>query len=564
MKRLILALSLFLSCGADATTRYVAKTGSNSGAGGSGAPWLTLDYASTNMTAGDTLIVRTGDYSGETLFPPSGNSISDRTTVLGDGSDSVHLSYIHLLNAKSYIWIEGDFRVQPSSGYAIKIYHYNNDITLKGLTVRGPSDGGYCIYIDGDTTNLYSIVWRSDSISILNSTFIGYNTGTADYLNTDLIMVQQSDRTLIKGCTFRHAGHYGINTFYTRRVIVDSCDFYDHHGAMNFNGGTSWSMMQNCLLRTAAVDTETAGTSFQIEGDSSIIRFNRMTDDSLTRSWSIEHLANITLYNNGASYHSRSHRVYHNTMSGRFDYGSTGKDTNFVPFGEIRGDGVAGTVDYNKFLNGIFWKARPLTTFLVNCENWDKTSTLSSWTHYWAGNVMYRLDGDTTVVRYSWDMFGSDEYGLGTLRNSYPTLWGPGNTFANPSFADSLGYSFALGASSPCINNAVELTTASAGGTGSTALTVADGLVISDGFGVLPPDSIWIEGATEGGSSKPEVGVTAVDRAGSVTLSGSRTWSSGAKIFLWKNGAKVDDIGAVQYSEGAPAATPVRKALIKL
>jgi parallel beta-helix repeat protein len=49
-------------------TFYVATTGSDSAAGGSANPWRTLQYAADRVAAGDTVIVRSGTYSGFTLY----------------------------------------------------------------------------------------------------------------------------------------------------------------------------------------------------------------------------------------------------------------------------------------------------------------------------------------------------------------------------------------------------------------------------------------------------------------------------------------------------------------
>ena len=43
---------------------YVATTGSNGNAGTSAAPWQTLQYAADRVAAGDTVVVRAGDYAG--------------------------------------------------------------------------------------------------------------------------------------------------------------------------------------------------------------------------------------------------------------------------------------------------------------------------------------------------------------------------------------------------------------------------------------------------------------------------------------------------------------------
>jgi hypothetical protein len=61
---------------------------------------------------------------------------------------------------------------------------------------------------------------------------------------------------------------------------------------------------------------------------------------------------------------------------------------------------------------------------------------------------------------------------------------------------------------------------------------------------LVTPDSIWIEGA-----SPNNVGISSGNRAaGTFTLTSKRSWSSGASIYLWRNGIKQDDIGYYQLT----------------
>ena len=46
------------------STFYVAPTGNDGNAGGSGTPWRTLQHAADTVRAGDTVIVRAGQYTG--------------------------------------------------------------------------------------------------------------------------------------------------------------------------------------------------------------------------------------------------------------------------------------------------------------------------------------------------------------------------------------------------------------------------------------------------------------------------------------------------------------------
>jgi hypothetical protein len=64
MKKAIIILFLCISVAVKATTFYVATTGSDSNNGTIGTPWLTWQYAFSQLKAGDILYVRGGTYTG--------------------------------------------------------------------------------------------------------------------------------------------------------------------------------------------------------------------------------------------------------------------------------------------------------------------------------------------------------------------------------------------------------------------------------------------------------------------------------------------------------------------
>jgi hypothetical protein len=209
-------------------------------------------------------------------------------------------------------------------------------------------------------------------------------------------------------------------------------------------------------------------------------------------------------------------------------------------------------VERNYYLNNIFWKGRTTPSYLIECLNGSKAS-VSNFTHYWDGNLFYKL-ADASIIRYYGSSGEIDIYTVAQLEASYSGQWGSSNMNASPLFADTTDDVFALSNTSPCVDAGVSLTTASSSKSSSTALAVADGLVLSDGFGgLVTPDSIWIQGATPN-----QVGIASGNRStGAFTLTSARSWSSGAQIFLWRNGIKIDDIGYYQLTDAvAPPLEP--------
>ena len=113
-----LALLVALPAGAQAATYYVSPTGSNSAAGSSAAPWQTLQKAVDTVVAGDTVIVRAGNYAGFNMTRDG--TAAARITLSGEPGATVNsrgpapLSGAMNLEGASYVTIEG-FNVTHST-----------------------------------------------------------------------------------------------------------------------------------------------------------------------------------------------------------------------------------------------------------------------------------------------------------------------------------------------------------------------------------------------------------------------------------------------------------------
>ena len=108
-------LSIFLlSTPALAATYYVATDGNNANNGSSGAPWRTIQYAADRVVAGDTVIVRAGQYVGFVLGwdEPQNGTASQRITFRGESGAIINQRNARTpdginLEGASYITIEG-------------------------------------------------------------------------------------------------------------------------------------------------------------------------------------------------------------------------------------------------------------------------------------------------------------------------------------------------------------------------------------------------------------------------------------------------------------------------
>ncbi len=135
----LVALVVLLSCtGAFGATYWVAATGgADDGSHGTqGAPWATLNYAVQQVSAGDTINVRAGNYTQHLYWAdgPNGSSGSPITIQAYDGSGTAH--FVGESGTANTFWLVD------------RTY-----ITIVGLDVAASqSSGYYCIKMEGSST----------------------------------------------------------------------------------------------------------------------------------------------------------------------------------------------------------------------------------------------------------------------------------------------------------------------------------------------------------------------------------------------------------------------------
>jgi Right handed beta helix region len=122
MKQFVLAMAIALwafAC-AESATYFVSPTGSNANPGNEALPFLTLNYAVTQLQPGDTLYVRAGTYPESLINQiPSGTSWEAPVTIAAYPGETVIL--------------------QPPSGHHVVELHglTKNYIVLKNLKLDG-------------------------------------------------------------------------------------------------------------------------------------------------------------------------------------------------------------------------------------------------------------------------------------------------------------------------------------------------------------------------------------------------------------------------------------------
>src|SRR5947209_722151 len=107
------------------STYFVATGGSDAAAGTGAAPWATLQHAADSVRAGDTVLVRAGNYAGFVMGwdAPTAGTAAAPITFQADPAAAPGSVVINARNAKTAVGID----IEPGCDY----------VTLSGFTVLG-------------------------------------------------------------------------------------------------------------------------------------------------------------------------------------------------------------------------------------------------------------------------------------------------------------------------------------------------------------------------------------------------------------------------------------------
>jgi parallel beta-helix repeat protein len=170
------------------TTWYVSATGNDANAGSATAPWKTLQKAADSVQAGDTVIVKAGNYVGFdlrtdgtadkriTFRGESGAAITTRNAATPDGIN---------LEGADYVTIEG-FAVNGMERAGIRSVE-NNNVVLRNNTANANTGWGI-------------LTAFSDDLLIEGNTITGSKTQSGIHLSNS------GDRPVVRGNTI--SGNY--------------------------------------------------------------------------------------------------------------------------------------------------------------------------------------------------------------------------------------------------------------------------------------------------------------------------------------------------------------------
>jgi len=255
--------ALLCVAGAQAATRYVSPSGSDTtGDGSLGNPWKTINYALGQMASGDTLYMRGGTYAeriGSGVIP-SGTSEAVRTILQNYSGEAVTL--------------------QPLSGSGSGVVYLSG--TQKYITIRGDAPhkvvldavnlNSAALYLGGSATAPSTYI-RFENVEIKNAPSSGVLRGRyCEFIsckihhngsdNLDHGLYVSSHHNLVEGCEIYNNSGYGIqnygsdnpgyniyrnNRFYNNGlagIVVSDADYNKVYNNLFYDNGTRGIFVQ--------------------------------------------------------------------------------------------------------------------------------------------------------------------------------------------------------------------------------------------------------------------------------------------------------------------------------
>lgn len=502
------------------TTYYVATAangGDNGHPGTQAEPWLTIDYAASQLSVlgGDTVRVQAGTYAAAVSPNVNGVSVSATNTFVADGAVT---TWGWSFSSSSYIRVIG-FTIDTSvsggtKGSAVSITGTNTGLEFWNITCN--NNAGNVVFGIPDATS------RMDECIVVGVSIDG-NNSPANYGNG---LNVHGDNNLIAYSSIDNIDYIGIGLGGIGNRVLN----------VNFSG----------LMQVAGRHPDTlyvfanAGTSFGFEGNLWEATFNLGTPDSVDNKWFHAQNETATAWTNNvwrrnATYNfgSGCFSVYYTsaTITGSKFYNNTfvemvRADTDSISAGTFSGTDI--TADIR---NNIFY------------ETWG-TETVN-------GIGMWAAQGGA-VVTADYNLAHDPDGDVG-----YTTPWtSQSNELSNvnPQLTNVSTQDFTLGATSGAIGQGTKLATTSGGGTGTTFNVIAGGgayffgsnasNLTQYGGALVPGDWITV------GTDVVQISSIAVD---AITVTSSFTWADGEGVFFGSD--NTPDIGAYPYKSGGYSLT---------
>jgi hypothetical protein len=232
---------------------YVSNSGSNSQAGSAPQPWQTLAYAATQLSPGDTIVLRGGTYAGNVTI-----ATDDITVMSYPGEWAVVEAPINDSNQGWALW----FNAEGAKVYDLELlggYYYCLKLEAGHAIVKGcklHDSGRDCIKIVPDADN---ILIEQNEI---------YNSGQRDNSNAEGIDNVNADQMVVRGNFIHDIATNGVyakggarDCLIENNLIMDcgggillgyftDLQFFDPVQNPNYHGNLDGVVRNNFVIRT--------------------------------------------------------------------------------------------------------------------------------------------------------------------------------------------------------------------------------------------------------------------------------------------------------------------------
>lgn len=551
-------------------TYYVAPWGNNQKNGTSPqTPWQTLAYATYQVHAGDTLLIRGGIYSNQAFTVPTG---------AGTPSNPIRIA--------AY---PGEAPIFTGSANYAVVATINSSAIIDGLHFENLTNVTNAVDIWGSYVTIQNCTFKNvpfqfirmmgaDHVIIQNNYFDGNGQLQNEGLG-DAIYAGSATHVLVQDNYDTRAGHYFFDAMAlsggnpSTGIILRDNTVESFWGGGIGHGSAQSLVYENNRLRHIGEGVPYIKASFEIAGMSAIVRHNVITDQA---GWYADNALDIVAEDNGGTQDALHNRVYNNVFykngympifeSQRWerDLADNKVVNNIMYFNETGGSTFYSPAAATYIGIETYHAYPECPTGSPDCSNYIWTQFPND--NYFSNNLILHADAgadqpgvaqvtytpNTTVA--GWTIPGFSDSVMQAQASYAPFV--SGNIEQNPQFINADAGDFGISASSPAVSAGTHLAHTTAAGAFTTIVPVDDPYYFTDGLGMIAGDIILI-------GNNSAVVVTAVNAAaGTLSVNAPITFASGDAVDLADHNGAAPDLGAFPFSASAPALSGISASVI--
>lgn len=500
---------IFLSLPSMAADYYVSPNGNDSNNGTQTAPFRSISKINNSpLKAGDNIYFERGG-TWDTLLVPSsgvsGNEINYGAYGVG-GKPSIRGFYA---DGKSYIKVQDVEFKNNSYDYPVILKNFANHISIENCNIIGDTSNTSwaALYMERDAHHNRVI---GCFIERRNPSNLG------DAVN----LVLNSNHNLIEGNTIGKGSHYALSLEGNRDTAPNNtCSFnIIRNNIINNTIGSQFGFQNdsnnnviegNVVIGGKYTNFEQYPRSFKSVSKNNIIRHNIIRDNLATNSSGIS--TEVYKYGNYPANVATNNHTYNNVITNISRYPLV-----------IATNGSAGASAYNNYYkNNIVYNNGSDQQLLIQND-----STI--YDNYFSNNLFYKAGVDSVILHQGSFMNVQGVYSRD-----------PGHFWENIQQDPNLDSDFKPQQGSPCIDAGAFLAKVVSSNGSGTAFNVDDAGYFTDGYGIVPGDTIRVGAHT--------ATITSIDYASNrISTKNSISWQNGDPVSLAYNGSR-PDIGVYEY-----------------